>query len=251
MDPRSTLDREFSLLSSSVASPDDPHLLRHIAIAQGYAEIENALVVLSDLSRRESHIFAGGFAAALPLSAKCAGRIPSIWEQEIINIIHPHDAEEKILNELMFFHHVRRLPKTRRFNFCLHQHMRMRTRGGGIINVLHRLFYIPAPDGATPRFALCLYSPVHNFHAAASCMVDNVHGTTTDLSPADADSILSHRELAVVALIDQGLSSKDIATRLSISVNTVSRHRQNINAKLQVHSSIEACRRAQALGLIR
>ena len=36
----------------------------------------------------------------------------------------------------------------------------------------------------------------------------------------------------------------------NISVNTVSRHRQEILAKLQVKNSIEACRVAQDLGLI-
>ena len=35
--------------------------------------------------------------------------------------------------------------------------------------------------------------------------------------------------------------SKDIAQTLSISINTVNRHRQNILEKLQVNNSIEAC----------
>ena len=62
--------------------------------------------------------------------------------------------------------------------------------------------------------------------------------------------ILSDRERQVLRLIDKGLMSKNIAERLSISINTVSRHRQEILSKLQVKNSIEACRIAKDLGLI-
>lgn len=44
--------------------------------------------------------------------------------------------------------------------------------------------------------------------------------------------------------------SKDIARILSISINTVNRHRQNILEKLQVSNSIEACRVAKELKLL-
>ena len=40
-----------------------------------------------------------------------------------------------------------------------------------------------------------------------------------------------------------------IAVILSISVNTVNRHRQNILEKLQVNNSIEACRIGKGLNL--
>ncbi len=46
------------------------------------------------------------------------------------------------------------------------------------------------------------------------------------------------------------MMSKEIAAALSISVNTVSRHRQEILGKLQVKNSIEACRVARELRLI-
>ena len=54
----------------------------------------------------------------------------------------------------------------------------------------------------------------------------------------------------MLALIDGGLTSKEIAARLNISLHTVSRHRQEILAKLQVKSSIEACRMARSMELI-
>lgn len=53
----------------------------------------------------------------------------------------------------------------------------------------------------------------------------------------------------MLRLIDQGMMSKTIAEQLSISVNTVSRHRQEILKKLRVSNSIEACRIARELDL--
>jgi len=44
--------------------------------------------------------------------------------------------------------------------------------------------------------------------------------------------------------------SKEIADTLSISINTVNRHRQNILERLRVNNSIEACRIAEFMGLL-
>ena len=62
--------------------------------------------------------------------------------------------------------------------------------------------------------------------------------------------MLSPREKQILELVDKGLTSKDIARVLSISINTVSRHRQEILSKLQVKNSIEACRIAKGLKII-
>ncbi|WP_353885389.1 LuxR C-terminal-related transcriptional regulator [uncultured Bacteroides sp.] len=83
-------------------------------------------------------------------------------------------------------------------------------------------------------------------------MPDNqfCHGQMTEIGKQDSTRILSVREKQVLSLIDKGLTSKKIAETLSISINTVSRHRQEILGKLQVKNSIEACRVAKDLKLI-
>ena len=47
---------------------------------------------------------------------------------------------------------------------------------------------------------------------------------------------LSDREQDVVVALVQGMSNKEIASHLFISVNTVITHRRNIARKLQIHS---------------
>ena len=47
---------------------------------------------------------------------------------------------------------------------------------------------------------------------------------------------LSQREREIIGCIAKGMTSKDIADRLCISVHTVTTHRRNITTKLQIHT---------------
>jgi LuxR family maltose regulon positive regulatory protein len=61
---------------------------------------------------------------------------------------------------------------------------------------------------------------------------------------------LSDRELEVLHLIAAGLSNREIAEKLFISLNTVKTHTKNINSKLDVNSRIKAVARAKELELL-
>ena len=61
---------------------------------------------------------------------------------------------------------------------------------------------------------------------------------------------LTDREREVLALIAEGQSNPEIADALVISVKTVNRHRENIMAKLNLHSRVELVRYAIEKGLI-
>ncbi len=63
------------------------------------------------------------------------------------------------------------------------------------------------------------------------------------------ESNLTLREQEVLALVAKGLSDKEIAERLTISLYTVKSHLRNILSKLQVSSRREAARLAKEKGL--
>jgi LuxR family maltose regulon positive regulatory protein len=61
---------------------------------------------------------------------------------------------------------------------------------------------------------------------------------------------LSERELEVLHLIAEGLTNREIASQLVLSLNTVKGHNRSIYGKLGVHSRTQAVARSQALGLL-
>jgi len=67
---------------------------------------------------------------------------------------------------------------------------------------------------------------------------------------AQARSVISQREMAVLKLIAQGLSNQEIAENLFISLHTVKTHARRINAKLAVKSRTQAIIKAREVGLI-
>jgi two-component system response regulator NreC len=60
---------------------------------------------------------------------------------------------------------------------------------------------------------------------------------------------LTPRQRQVLTLIAEGLSNSDIAERLDISSKTVARHRENIMARLNLHSRTELVKYAIRKGL--
>jgi two-component system, NarL family, response regulator NreC len=74
--------------------------------------------------------------------------------------------------------------------------------------------------------------------------------TSHSPDPAVGIDQLSRREREIFCLIIQGLSSRDIAQSLCISLKTVETHRSHINRKLGVHSPAELIRLAALKGLL-
>lgn len=66
---------------------------------------------------------------------------------------------------------------------------------------------------------------------------DNVSAHISSLiRRAENNEPISEREKEIIVCLVQGMSNKEIANRLYISVNTVTTHRRNIIRKLQIHS---------------
>lgn len=245
------LAREFSAQEFSETQTSDGLLAVCREIAGLYARMEQAVVVLSDLRANVSSIWYGGFSRTLGLERRAeTHEVSSIWEEEIFRLIHPDDLAGKHLQELCFLHFIKRQPRRRRGDYYLMSKLRMKTSSNGYMPVLHRMFYVPDPSNGAQRLALCLYSPLF-FDLPARCMVVNmIDGHTEPLGAPGPEKILSARERQILGFIDRGLTSKEIASMLCISPNTVSRHRQEILGKLQVKNSIEACRIAKDLNLL-
>lgn len=245
-------DLENNLLGQLFQSEDSSAKVEEYkSIARMYASQENSIAVLSDLKSNRSYIYNGALAKALGLSEDgSAQEIETIWEEEIYSRVHSDDLAARHLLELHFFHLLRRTPIGQRSNFRTHSIIRMRNSGGEYIPVLHRTFYLQSTSNGSLWLALCLYNFATDIDIRQGFggIIQNT-ATGEILRPDSelAEEILSFRERQVLALIEQGLSSKEIAFRFGISKNTIDRHRQNIMEKLCVNNSIEAIKVAKAL----
>jgi DNA-binding NarL/FixJ family response regulator len=68
--------------------------------------------------------------------------------------------------------------------------------------------------------------------------------------PSSAVSVLSERERQVLTLIAEGLSSKEIAKELGVSLKTIESHRANLMDKLDIHKVSGLVRFAIRVGLV-
>ena len=92
-----------------------------------------------------------------------------------------------------------------------------------------------------------LLASIRKVHAGETCLPAAL---VAKLASGMGSQALTKRELAVLALLGDGLSNKEIGTRLSIGETTVKSHLRAIFAKLQVLSRTEAIATAVRRGLI-
>jgi len=80
-----------------------------------------------------------------------------------------------------------------------------------------------------------LFLPV--VHALEEKMMTNEKNPDEDgKEDEDATDVLSDREKEIIVAVVKGLTNKEIADQLYISINTVTTHRRNIARKLDIHS---------------
>lgn len=246
---------ESKLLGQNFISDDTERILdQYKQVAVTYAQIENSIAVLSDLSAGKSYIYNSALSDVLGLHPKAsAEEIDSIWEEEIYKRIHPEDLAARHMLELTFFHLLKKTPIQERTNFRTHSVLRMSDARGKYIPILHRTFYLCSQSNNTLWIALCLYNFASNFESPSCFEGVILNSATGELIRGNNNSIsdlISPREREILHMIEHGFPSKQIATRLNISKNTVDRHRQNIMNKLRVGNSVEAIKVARELKLM-
>jgi len=106
---------------------------------------------------------------------------------------------------------------------------------------MERLLYQAIERGIAPDYAGRLL--------AAFPAVEWVPGAPSGPLPEPIEA-LSEREREVLQLIAQGLTNREIAQKLFLSLSTVKVHTYHIYAKLDVHSRTQAVAKARALGIL-
>ncbi|MCC6905361.1 MAG: response regulator transcription factor [Anaerolineae bacterium] len=113
--------------------------------------------------------------------------------------------------------------------------------------------YVPkraAPDDLVHAIRTVNAGSVFLYPSMAAMLVSDYVTRMNAGEPDAPTDALTDREREVLTLIAEGVSNRDIADRLTISVKTVERHRENIMNKLSLHSRTELVKYAIRKGLI-
>ena len=131
-----------------------------------------------------------------------------------------------------------------------------------------KLIFLTREDGDAARFAALEAGASAFIHKsrAASEVVDairTVAGGGTLITPRTIASLLNKRrsmdaqlesltprEKEVLRLMAEGISSREIASKLGISYTTVRTHIRSLGSKLGVHSKLQAIVKARELALV-
>ena len=74
------------------------------------------------------------------------------------------------------------------------------------------------------------------FFPAVQLLEERIANKTYTPGNTDEANTLSEREREIIAYIVKGLTNKEIAAELFLSINTILTHRKNISRKLDIHS---------------
>jgi two-component system response regulator NreC len=112
--------------------------------------------------------------------------------------------------------------------------------------------YIPkraAPDDLTTAIRVVYEGNVFLHATLARFLMHDLQSPPGAERPS-APEPLTEREREVLALVAEGLTSREIAERLVVSPRTVDRHRENIMARLNLHGRVQLVKYAIERGLI-
>ncbi len=101
--------------------------------------------------------------------------------------------------------------------------------------------YVPkraAADDLISAIRIVAQGQVFLYPSLARLLVQDYLQRETADQPAQSDP-LTPREREVLSLIAEGLTNREIAEALVISIKTVDRHRENIMHKLNLHNRVE------------
>jgi LuxR family maltose regulon positive regulatory protein len=119
-----------------------------------------------------------------------------------------------------------------------------------------RLLYKAVQRGIMPEYAgklLAAFNATLTDEADATIRrpMTRVQDSSSIVRPVPVVEPLTQRETEVLKLIAEGLSNREIALRLFISLSTVKRHNATIFSKLAVYNRIQAVARGRDLGLLK
>lgn len=223
------------------------------ACANGYALATEGIAVISDFQNNDCHIYAGKFGQTIMNLPEYMVDRNSAFEDIIFSHAKEDEIIERHVQELRFFNFIKGLSIKEKTNYsasCILSFYRVRDNKK--VKILHTTRYFSCSANGSVLLGLCTYIPYPISHNRQDGIINLLTGEMVgrDIYEASDRKILSRRQLEILSLIAKGVSSKQIADNLNISIYTVNRHRQDILSTLKVANTAAAVEIALRMNLI-
>lgn len=221
-------------------------------MARAYAVASNGIAVLSDFYENVSYIYSGLLGRTLGLD-DFSKDATSSFEQDIFDKIPSEELLERHILELRFYRFLEANGIKDKSDYKMVSLIHFNQDNGFLMPVLHCTRYVRILPGGSVWLGLCTYVPFTDIpQGFEGCIINQRTGETIRSQQCEQYDIqlLSVRQLEVLSLLAKGEGSKQIAEKLCISVNTVSRHRQDILIRLNVTNTAAAVKIGLRMHLI-
>jgi len=203
--------------------------------------------------------------SCLNLTGYEAGYYYQTGLNEFLKTWHPIDYS--IINEKVFPNNLNFLQSLEKEKYAItifsHNYRALNAKGE-YVTVLQRFSYVPSNIKGTPAGMIGIAIDITHFkndlsviHTIEESIVHNA-GWLNDLlykkiypiQEIHQLGLISKREIEILHHIAAGLSSKQIADKLNISINTINNHRKNMLLKTNCKSSAELINYSVKHGLL-
>lgn len=179
----------------------------------------------------------------------------SLVEEEYLKSrVHPDDLSELIIIQKRLMELWYNQPVENRLNYKHIYELRILNADEKYIRVVYQSQVLEMDNEYNPYLILGIVDISPNQSLAESLKFRAIDIKKGDIVPCDvnlnAKTLLSKRETEVLKMVYEGMLSKEISEKLSISLHTVNGHRQKILEKLEVDNIVEAINYAKKLRLL-
>lgn len=219
---------------------------------QKLADLGNSLITVLDVYRK-NHIFhSANFGAVLGYKPE---EVAQYGEHFMNAKIHADDLMGITKNGLSGFKLLLKMSASEKMEFKLINEFRILNASNEYVRVIeqHQALELDNRGNLWLSLSILDISPNQDLHDGLKSQLLNFR--TGQFVPLTMDDSaikiqLTQRETEILKLVKEGLLSKEISGRLSISVHTVNTHRQRVLEKLGANNSMEAVIFSTRLGLV-
>lgn len=226
-------------------------LEKHKVVLQTLSTIGNSGINVFDLNKRQVVFYSSNFGALL-------GYSPSDYEktgqQFFYYKIHPGDLVKLNVNSVSVFKIFNNFSSNEKVNHKLISEYRMLNAQNKYVRLIEQ-YQVLELDKTGQIWLMIgfvdLSANQEEYDGIKSQLLNFRTGKIIPLeAPKKIQFELTKREKEVLKLVKDGLLSKEISNRLSISLHTVNTHRQRFLEKLGANNSFEAVLFASKFGLL-